>query len=80
MPKLTLKQRKAGFTNAYEVCIKLVVMHETEANAKSYVDTMLRDWSGNGKIIPCYELVACEETSAQYLGGGISQASERMEG
>ena len=71
MPRLTIKQRKAGVVNSYTVKLTILMAHQSEKEAVSYLNSMVRDWSANGRIIVGYEVESLTESPARYVTAGI---------
>jgi len=78
--KLTLKQIKAGFTNAYEVKVTLHIAHQRASDAVSYVHTMLEDWGAQGLVIPSYTIDSCEESPLRFTNPKVRQVIYGTEG
>ena len=71
MFKLTLKQRSGGAVNLYEVQMTVLIHHQSEAEAKSYLYTMLEDWAVNGKIIAGVDFDYVEESTKRCFTSGV---------
>jgi hypothetical protein len=69
--KLTLKQKKAGVVNVYEVKLTLHVHHQSELEARSYVTTALQEWAVNGVCIPSVQFESIEESSKRFFVDGV---------
>lgn len=78
--KLTLKQIRAGFTNAYEVKVTLHVAHQRESDAVGYVHTMIEDWGANGAVIPSYTIDSCAESPMRFTNPKVRQVIHGNEG
>ena len=65
--KLTLKQKRAGVVNVYEVKLTVHVHHQSELEARSYVTTALQDWAVNGICIPSVQFDSIEESSKRFF-------------
>ena len=63
MPKLTLKQKKGGAVNLYEVQMTVLIHHQSEKEAQSYLYTAMEDWAVNCKIIASVEMLSVEESN-----------------
>jgi hypothetical protein len=69
--KLTLKQKRAGVVNVYEVKLTLHVHHQSADEVRSYVTTALQDWAVNGVCIPSVRFDSVEESSNRFLIQGV---------
>lgn len=67
MTKLTLKQKRAGVVNVYEVKLTLHVHHQSADEARSYVTTALQEWAVNGMCIPSVQFDSIEESSKRFF-------------
>jgi hypothetical protein len=67
MTKLTLKQKKAGAVNVYEVKLTLHVHHRSEAEAVSYLRTALYEWAVEGEIIADMQVDSVAESSKRFF-------------
>ena len=76
MPKLTLKQKMAGKTQAFEVTLHLSILHQSEREARSYINTMFEDWGAQGRIIPCYKVLGITETDTIFTAPKTDQLLE----
>jgi hypothetical protein len=65
--KLTLKQKRAGAVNVYEVKLTLRVHHQSEAEAVSYLRTALYEWAVDGQIIADMQVDSVAESSKRYF-------------
>ena len=81
MPRLTIKQRKAGVVNSYTVKLTILMAHQSEKEAASYLNTMIEEWAVEGRVIAGYEIESLTETNARYLAAGMypEQYDECME-
>ena len=71
MTKLTLKQKKAGVVNVYEVKLTVHVHHRSEAEAVSYLRTALYEWAVEGQIIADMQVDSVAESSKRYFVDGV---------
>jgi hypothetical protein len=71
MTKLTLKQKKAGAVNVYEVKLTVHVHHRSEAEAVSYLRTALYEWAVEGQIIADMQVDSVAESSKRYFVDGV---------
>ena len=71
MTKLTLKQKKAGAVNVYEVKLTLHVHHQSADEARSYVTTALQEWAVNGHCIPSVQFESIEESDKRFFINGV---------
>jgi hypothetical protein len=71
MPRLTIKQRKADVVNSYTVKLTILMAHQSEKEAASYLNTMMADWGNEGSIIVGYEIESLVESKARYFGVGL---------
>lgn len=78
--KLTLKQKKLGLTNAYEVKVTLYVAHSGESDAVGYVHTMIEDWGAQGCIIPSYTIDSVQESEMRFTNPKVRQVIYGTEG
>lgn len=67
MSKLTLKQKRAGAVNVYEVKLTVHVHHKSEAEAVSYLRTALYEWAVEGQIIADMQVDSVAESSKRYF-------------
>ena len=74
--KLTLKQKIAGKTQAFEVTLCLTILHPTEREARSYIDTMFEDWGAQGRIIPCYKVLGIAESDTLFTAPRTDQVRD----
>jgi hypothetical protein len=65
--KLTLKQKRAGAVNVYEVKLTVHVHHRSEAEAVSYLRTALYEWAVDGQIIADMQVDSVAESSKRYF-------------
>ena len=49
--RLSIKQKKRGVVNVYEVKMTVYIHHQSEVEAKGYLYTAMEDWGANGAII-----------------------------
>lgn len=71
MPKLSIKQKRAGVVNVYEVKLTLHVHHRSEAEAVSYLRTALYEWAVEGQIIADMQVDSVAESSKRYFVDGV---------
>lgn len=71
MSKLTLKQKKGGVVNLYEVKLTVLIHHQSEGEAQGYLYTALADWAVNGKVIASVETNSIEETNKRCFTAGV---------
>lgn len=71
MSKLTIKQKRAGVVNVYEVKLTLHVHHQSALEAQSYVTTALREWAVNGHCIPSVQFDSIEESDKRFFVSGV---------
>jgi hypothetical protein len=71
MSKLTLKQKRGGAVNLYEVKLTVLIHHQSEGEAQSYLFTALGDWSVGGKVIASVEMTSIEETNKRCFTSGV---------
>ena len=71
MAKLTLKQKRGNAVNLYEVKMTVLIHHQSEAEAKSYLYTAMEDWAVNGKIIASVEMLSVEESNKRCFTSGV---------
>jgi len=69
--KLTIKQWRGGAVNLYEVKVTVLIHHQSEKEATSYLRTALQDWSARGKIITGVEFESVEESTKQLFVSGV---------
>lgn len=69
--KLTLKQKRAGVVNVYEVKLTVHVHHRSEKEAQSYVTTALQEWAVGGMCIPSVQFESIEESSKRFFVNGV---------
>ena len=70
--KLTLKQKRAGVVNVYEVKLTVHVHHRSEAEAVSYLRTALYEWAVEGQIIADMQVDSVAESSKRYFVDGVA--------
>lgn len=71
MSKLTLKQKRAGAVNVYEVKLTVHVHHRSEAEAVSYLRTALYEWAVEGQIIADMQVDSVAESNKRYFVDGV---------
>ena len=71
MAKLTLKQKKGGAVNLYEVQMTVLIHHQSEKEAQGYLYTAMEDWAVNGKIIASVEMLSVEESNKRCFTSGV---------
>ena len=71
MSKLTLKQKRGGAVNLYEVQLTVLIHHQSEAEAQSYLHTALSEWAVNGEIIASMEVNSIKESAARCFTSGV---------
>jgi hypothetical protein len=71
MSKLTLKQKRAGAVNVYEVKLTVHIHHRSEAEAVSYLRTALFEWAVDGQIIADMQADSVAESSKRYFVDGV---------
>jgi hypothetical protein len=71
MSKLTIKQKRGGAVNLYEVKLTVYVHHQSEVEAKGYLYTAMEDWGANGKIIAGVEFESAEESTKRFFVSGV---------
>lgn len=76
MSKLTLKQKKGGAVNLYEVQMTVLIHHQSEKEAQGYLYTMLEDWAVNGKIIAGVDFDYVEESTKRCFTSGVVYPEE----
>jgi hypothetical protein len=65
--KLTLKQKRAGVVNVYEVKLTVHIHHQSEKGAQSYLTTALQVWAVNGEVITGVQFDAIEESPKRFF-------------
>ena len=65
--KLTLKQKRAGVVNVYEVKLTVHIHHQSEKGAQSYLTTALQEWAVNGEVITGVQFEAIEESPKRFF-------------
>lgn len=76
MSKLTLKQKRGGAVNLYEVQMTVLIHHQSEKEAQSYLHTALEDWAVNGKVIASVDMVSIEESTKRCFTSGVVYPEE----
>ena len=71
MAKLTLKQKRGGAVNLYEVQMTVLIHHQSEGEAQGYLYTAMEDWAANGKIIASVEMLSVEESNKRCFTSGV---------
>ena len=71
MAKLSLKQKRAGVVNVYEVKLTVHVHSRSEKEAQSYLMTALQDWAVDGKAIPSVQLDSVQESDKRFFVPGV---------
>jgi len=71
MSKLTLKQKRGGAVNLYEVQMTVLIHHQSEKDAQSYLHTALSEWAVNGEIISSMEVKSIKESAARCFSSGV---------
>lgn len=69
--KLSIKERKEGVTNCYEVQVTLHIHHVTSNEAVHYLYSAMEDWSRNGKIIHDMHITSVRESSVRGFVSGV---------
>jgi hypothetical protein len=69
--KLTLKQKRAGVVNVYEVKLTVHIHHQSEKGAQSYLTTALQEWAVNGEVITGVQFESIEESSKRFFVDGV---------
>ena len=69
--KLTLKQKRAGVVNVYEVKLTVHIHHQSEKGAQSYLSTALQEWAVNGEVITGVQFESIEESSKRFFVNGV---------
>ena len=70
--KLTLKQKRAGVVNVYEVKLTVHIHHQSEKGAQSYLTTALQEWAVNGEVITGVQFESIEESSKRFFVNGVT--------
>ena len=65
--KLTLKQKRAGVVNVYEVKLTVQIHHQSEKDAQEYLFTTLENWSRDGEVITGVQFDSVEESSKRFF-------------
>ena len=65
--KLTLKQKRAGVVNVYEVKMTVQIHHQSEKDAREYLFTALEEWSRDGEVITGVQFDSVEESSKRFF-------------
>lgn len=68
---MTIKQRKAGAVNVYAINMTVYVHAVNSAGAKSYMQTAIKDWAGDGKFIGATEVHDVQESAIRFYGPAI---------
>lgn len=76
MSKLTLKQKRGGAVNLYEVQMTVLIHHQSEKEAQSYLHTALSDWAVEGKVIASMEINSIEESNKRCFTSGVMYPEE----
>ena len=69
MAKLSLKQKRAGVVNVYEVKLTVHIHHQSEREAKDYLFTALENWASSGEVITGVQFDSVEESSKRFFVG-----------
>ena len=67
MAKLSLKQKRAGVVNVYEVKLTVHIHHQSEREAKDYLFTALENWASSGEIITGVQFDSVEESNKRFF-------------
>ena len=67
MTKLTLKQKRAGAVNVYEVKLTVHVHHQSEKEVRSYLFTALENWARDGEVITGVQFDSIEESDKRFF-------------
>jgi len=65
--RLTLKQKRAGVVNVYEVKMTVHIHHQSEKDAQEYLFTALENWSRDGEVITGVQFDSVEESSKRFF-------------
>lgn len=65
--KLTLKQKRAGVVNVYEVKMTVQIHHQSEKDAREYLFTALEEWARDGEVITGVQFDSVEESSKRFF-------------
>ena len=65
--KLTLKQKRAGVVNVYEVKLTVHIHHQSEKEAQSYLTTALEDWARDGGVITGVQFDSVVESPKRFF-------------
>ena len=76
MAKLTLKQKRGGAVNLYEVQMTVLIHHQSEKEAQSYLHTALSEWAVDGKVIASMEVNSIEESNKRCFTSGVMYPEE----
>ena len=76
MSKLTLKQKRGGAVNLYEVQMTVLIHHQSEKEAQSYLNTALSEWAVEGKVIASMEINSIEESNKRCFTSGVMYPEE----
>lgn len=71
MSKLTLKQKRGGAVNLYEVQMTVLIHHQSEKDAQSYLHTALSEWAVDGTVISSMEVNSIKESAARCFASGV---------
>ena len=72
MAKLTLKQKRAGVVNVYEVKLTVHIHHQSEKGAQSYLTTALQEWAVNGEVITGVQFESIEESPKRFFAPHVT--------
>lgn len=67
MAKLSLKQKRAGVVNVYEVKMTVQIHHQSEKDAREYLFTALEEWSRDGEVITGVQFDSVEESNKRFF-------------
>ena len=67
MAKLSLKQKRAGVVNVYEVKLTVQIHHQSEKDAQSYLFTALENWARDGEVITGVQFDSVEESNKRFF-------------
>jgi hypothetical protein len=65
--KLTLKQKRAGVVNVYEVKLTVQIHHQSEKDAQEYLFTTLENWSRDGEVITGVQFDSVVESPKRFF-------------
>ena len=74
--RLSIKERKAGVVNCYEVQVTLHINHATPDEAVHYLYTAMEAWSANGKIIHDMNITSVRESGVRAFLSGVRYPEE----